>query len=213
MNRTGSHRGFVTSIGVAASVVPMVAVGVGLAVFTRPLLLSSTEIHPTGDLHRTTVENTAAQPEEARPDAPGRGGQPDLGQQLIEGLKATPGCLGVDAAQMMSGKNSIFAWFKNKEAVEEWYYSRVHREIMKTLVDDDARADDEPLSFIEDEEIPILVIASITFTDKPSFESIKLPISQISIEMFAPLPGGAYLGGRLAPKEFKVPHMKQLGGK
>jgi hypothetical protein len=47
------------------------------------------------------------------------GGFPDL----IGLLKATPGVLGVDAAQTMSGKQVIFAWFENKKAALNWYYS------------------------------------------------------------------------------------------
>src|SRR5215831_4668033 len=34
---------------------------------------------------------------------------------LIGALKATPGVLGVDAGQMMSGKQVIFEWFENKD--------------------------------------------------------------------------------------------------
>lgn len=201
MRRSGSGKGFAISTGVAAGVVAMVAGGVGFAFVPRA--------SPASNI---TLSDSAVQPEEAQPEAPGGGGAPDMGQQLIAGLKASPGCLGVDAAQMMSGKNTIIAWFKNKEAVEDWYFSRVHMDLMKNLVADEARTDSEPLAFIENEEIPIMVIASITFAEKPSFETIRLPISQISIELIAPLPGGAYLGGRLAPEEFKVPHMTKLDG-
>ena len=49
------------------------------------------------------------------PAAPG--GLPDL----VGALKATPGVLGVDAAQTLSGKQVIFAWFENKQAVLNWY--------------------------------------------------------------------------------------------
>src|SRR5262245_56742972 len=52
---------------------------------------------------------------------------------LIAMLKATPGCLGVDAARTMSGKQVIFAWFENKKAVLNWYYSDGHQRLIKTL--------------------------------------------------------------------------------
>src|SRR5215470_5027651 len=53
-------------------------------------------------------------------------GMPDL----IGVLRATPGVLGVDAGQMMSGKQVIFAWFENKQAVLKWYYSDAHQALM-----------------------------------------------------------------------------------
>ncbi|MDT4898958.1 MAG: hypothetical protein QOH25_4035 [Acidobacteriota bacterium] len=35
---------------------------------------------------------------------------------LVAGLKATPGCLGVETARTDSGKSVIFAWFEDKKA-------------------------------------------------------------------------------------------------
>jgi len=43
----------------------------------------------------------------AQAPAQAPGGLPDL----VGALKATPGVLGVDAGQMISGKQVIFAWF------------------------------------------------------------------------------------------------------
>jgi hypothetical protein len=37
-----------------------------------------------------------------------------------------------------------------------------------------------------------------------------MPISQISIEMYTPLPGGAAVNGRLAPEGFNIPHFRNL---
>ena len=61
----------------------------------------------------------------AQNDAPG--GFPDL----VGMLKATPGVLGVDAARTMSGKQVIFAWFENKQAVLTWYHSEAHQKLMQ----------------------------------------------------------------------------------
>jgi hypothetical protein len=47
-----------------------------------------------------------------KPSKPTKGGFPDL----VAGLKATSGCLGVETAQSSSGKNVIFAWFEDKKA-------------------------------------------------------------------------------------------------
>jgi hypothetical protein len=52
---------------------------------------------------------------------------------LVGGLKATPGCLGVETAQTASGKNVIFAWFEDKKSVLKWYYSDVHLGAMKSF--------------------------------------------------------------------------------
>src|SRR5688572_549353 len=54
-------------------------------------------------------------------------GVPDL----IGSLNATPGVLGVDAAQTQSGKQVIFAWFENKQAVLNWFYSDAHQKLMQ----------------------------------------------------------------------------------
>src|SRR5216110_2738753 len=56
-------------------------------------------------------------------------GLPDL----VAGLKATPGCLGVETARTASGKQVIFAWFENKSAVLKWYYSDTHVALMQQL--------------------------------------------------------------------------------
>lgn len=129
-----------------------------------------------------------------------------LGQMLIQGLKDTPGCLGADAGQMQSGKNCIVAWFEDKEAVKRWYASPAHQGILRRVVTQDVQH--EALEHVPDGTGPIMVIASITFSNAPKFEAIRMPISQIAIELFSPLPGGAHLGGRLSPEGFKVAHMR-----
>lgn len=126
------------------------------------------------------------------------GGFPDL----IGALKATPGCLGVDAATTASGKQVIFAWFENKRAVLNWYNSETHQKAMQMF---SARTGRPPLSEIADGTGPIMVIASLTLADKPQSGMTSLPVSQIAIELYAPLPGGLAVGGRFAPGSVKVP--------
>lgn len=133
-------------------------------------------------------------------------GQPDIGGMLIGGLRQSPGCLGVDAGQMMSGKNVIVAWFENKAAVEKWYYSRTHLGAMKMFIKADV--DHAPLEHVTDNETPIMVIASITPATEEELAAVGMPISQIAIELYAPLPGGASINGRLAPDTFEVEHMQ-----
>ena len=135
-------------------------------------------------------------------------GQPDLGAMLIEGLMNTEGCLGADAAQTRSGKNCIFAWFKDKKAVQDWYYSQAHRRIMGPMVNGIEDFEPKPLQFVPDDTGPIMVIATITMGGDDPIPGFPMPISQISIELFQPLPGGVEINGRFSPEGFKIEHMK-----
>ena len=123
---------------------------------------------------------------------------------LIGALKSTPGCLGVEAARTASGKQVLFAWFENKKAVLNWFYSDAHQQLMRTFAPGGSTGR-KPLGDIADDSGPILAIASLTYTDKPQVAGVQLPVSQIAIELYAPLPGGLAAGGRFAPTTVKVP--------
>jgi hypothetical protein len=137
----------------------------------------------------------------ARPQGP-PAGFPDL----VGMLKATPGVLGVDAAQTMSGKQVIFAWFENKKAALNWYYSDGHQNLMKTLASGGIPGR-TPMANVPDDGSPILAIASITLSKQPQVSTVHLPVSQIAIELYAPLPGGLAVNGRFAPASMKVKGM------
>ena len=130
---------------------------------------------------------------------------------LIGGLKATPGCLGVETAKTGSGRNVIFAWFENKKALLQWYYSETHQKAMKLGFPN--REPGKPLAGVPDNVGPILVITSLTLADKPHFEETPMPISQLSIELYRPLSGGIFLGARFAPEALKVPRMRDFTAK
>ncbi len=134
---------------------------------------------------------------------PATGGFPDL----VGALKATPGVLGVDAAQTLSGKQVIFAWFENKQAVMTWYNSDLHRGLMGSLGGGPRRAE-APLAGIKDETIPVLAVASVTLD--PAAPGDFQKARQISIELYTPLPGGIAVGGRFAPATLKVPGLTDL---
>ena len=123
---------------------------------------------------------------------------------LVGALRATPGVLGVDAGQMASRKQVIFAWFENKHAVLNWFYSDAHQAYMRAVTPG-AGGDRKPLADIADDSGPILAIASLTMSDRPQVAGVQMPISQIAIELYAPLPGGLAAGGRFAPAAMKVP--------
>jgi hypothetical protein len=131
-------------------------------------------------------------------------GSPDL----VAALKATPGCYGVETARTGSGKQVIFAWFENKKALLDWYYSPVHRQLMSQFFPSAPQR--TPLPDVPDNGQPILAIASLTMADKPASDVTSLPVSQIAIELYQPLPGGIALGGRFSPLSMKVPGLTDV---
>lgn len=139
-----------------------------------------------------------------------QGGQPDLGAMLVNSLRSIEGCLGAEAAQFQNGKIAIVGWFENKAAAERWYNHPMHRRFMGMLPQDANAEPREPMQHIEDPDQPIMVIAAITFDPQNPRIPGPMPLSQISIELYAPLPGGAMINGRLAPEGFKVEHMNTI---
>lgn len=136
-------------------------------------------------------------------------GQPPAGgpaaglPDLVGALKATPGCLGVDTARTSSGKQVIFAWFENKKAVLNWYYSDTHRMAQKMLAPGSGTR--TPMADVPDDGSPILAIASLTPSSGPPTAAMPFAVSQIAIELYKPLPGGLAAGGRFAPASMNVP--------
>jgi hypothetical protein len=128
------------------------------------------------------------------------GGFPDL----VAGLKATPGCLGVETARTASGKQVIFAWFENKKAALAWYYSDMHRAVAKGFFPN--AAERTPMADIPDDGQPIMAIASLTPAQAGG--DTKMPFSQIAIELYRPLPGGLAVGGQFAPANMIVPGLR-----
>ena len=131
---------------------------------------------------------------------------------LVGGLKATPGCLGVDTARTSSGKQVIFAWFEDKKAALAWYYSETHRTAMKQFFPQSDQSKRTPMADVPDDGTPILAIASLTLADKTQATATTSPFSQIAIELYRPLPGGLALGGRFAPATVKVPGLVNIAG-
>jgi len=132
---------------------------------------------------------------------PAAGGLAAMGD-LVGALKASPGCLGVDTARTASGKQVIFAWFEDKKAVLKWYHGDVHQKAMKLFTSTEEYP--RPLKEIAADTGPIMVIASLTPAKEEKLKGLALPVSQIAIELYQPLPGGAAIGGRFAPLQMKV---------
>lgn len=125
---------------------------------------------------------------------------------LVGGLQAIEGVLGVETATTAGGKQVIFAWFESKAAVLRWYNSGMHRGVQRAFFPDQEFG--TPLEGVPDDIGPVLAIASITMSTKSELEATSLPISQIAIELYTPLTGGLFLGGRFAPDALEVPNLR-----
>lgn len=133
-----------------------------------------------------------AQPAEAQQGDPFPG--------LIESLQQVEGMLGVVGARTDDGKNVLFVWFENKDAVLRWYHSPYHRAMADRFFPD--RPPRIPMEHVAADAGPILVVASVTFD-----QSVSPPFRQIAVEMYTPLAGGLALGGTFTPERVTIPHM------
>jgi quinol monooxygenase YgiN len=132
-----------------------------------------------------------------------------MGAMLVEGIRMSPGCLGVETAQTSSGKNLIFAWFEDKKAAMAWYESPMHKRMMEMVMPGRERPEGyEPMKHIGDDAGPILTIASLKPSDRP-LPGMRMPISEISIEMYSPLPGGLRINGGFTPSAVPVEHRQE----
>ncbi len=136
---------------------------------------------------------------------------PDL--KLVEGLKATPGCLGVETAKTAGGKQVIFAWFEDKKACLKWYYSETHGRAWKTFFPNRSGQQRKPLAGVPDDVGPFMAIASFTVGEPGSSGVTDMPVSQMSIELYQPLKGGVFFGGTFAPAGLKVSGMADYAPK
>ncbi len=127
---------------------------------------------------------------------------------LVGGIMAVEGALGVQTGTMDDGKQVIFAWFEDKAAALRWYYSDMHRGVQDAFFPN--RPARVPLEHIADGTGPILAIASITFDQSSAGAGPRF--TQIAIELYQPLPGGLSIGGTFAPAKMKVPGMVAVGG-
>src|SRR5262250_1147295 len=126
---------------------------------------------------------------------------------VINALKAAPGCLGVETGQTSSGRQVIFAWFEGKKALIEWYHSDVHQRAMKSVFPD-TTFDRQPLPDLPEDTGTILAIVSVKFAE--ATEARPRAIASIGIELYGPLPGGVAVGGRFSPEAVKVRGLREI---
>ncbi len=137
----------------------------------------------------------------AQPDAPANP-MDAMGARLMEGLKNTEGCYGVNAGRWQSGHQTITAWFENKAAVERWYNSPTHAFTMGAL---GSRPKPNPMPGVPD-DVPIMVMATMKMGGENAIPG-PLPVSMFSVELYTPLEGGAMVNERLAPLDFPIAGM------
>jgi hypothetical protein len=144
-------------------------------------------------------------------------GDPAYAQQLIRAVLASPGVLGVELGQTLKGKFVIFAWFENKKALVDWYWSDFHMKGVQWAFPNRA-FDRQPLPDTPDDAGQILALVTLKLADAAEPRSGNAPgrraIQSIGIELYTPLPGGVAVGERFAPKSVRVPALREftIGG-
>ena len=128
---------------------------------------------------------------------------------VVDALKTTPGCLGVETGQMSNGKLVIFAWFEDKKALVDWYHSDAHQRAMKTVYPDQT-FDRQPLPDLPEGSGPILTIVSVKFAPASGTDARARRMASIGIELYGPLPGGIAVGERFAPVALKIPGLREF---
>jgi len=129
---------------------------------------------------------------------------PQMIGRVVQGLRATPGCLGADLGQLQSGKYVIFGWFESKKALVDWYKSDVHQAVTNaTWPERDKNR--VPLKDVPEDVGPIMAVACATPIPPEELKPGQAPGSvRLGIEIYQPLPGGVrFGGGSFAPPGFK----------
>lgn len=132
-----------------------------------------------------------------------------MGTMLVNGLAKSPGCFGVHRAALDDGRHAILAWFEDRDAVLAWYTNGIHMIYLGQMPAPDGGWP-KPLADAP-EGTPIMVVATFGFGGE-ALNQGRNPFSQLSFELYAPVPGGAQWNGRLAPEGFQIPGMRDHTG-
>jgi len=155
--------------------------------------------------HASAPNDAVHNPHDAATDNP----MGSMGPMLVGGLTKSPGCLGAHEATLDDGRHAILAWFKDRDAVMAWYMNGIHQ-IYMGQVPAPAAGWPTPLADVP-KDTPVMVVATFGFGGEP-INAGRHPFSQLSFELYAPLPGGASWNGRLAPDGFAIPGMRDHTG-
>lgn len=130
-----------------------------------------------------------------------------MGRIMVQSLLEAPGNLGVETALTSSGQHVIFAWFEDREALLAWHEGPTHQRTMDHFFP--RRPPHQPLEHIPDGAGPILTIASIKPVAEP-LPGMRIPVSEMSIEMYTPLPGGVRLNAGFTPGTVPIDGMQEI---
>jgi heme-degrading monooxygenase HmoA len=115
--------------------------------------------------------------------------------QIFEVLRAIPGCRGVELAHSESGRHSILAWFEDKEALANWYYSDFHKNLQRTYYPEEIPG--PLLANVPYRGGPIIAIASFGLDEKMDPAAPMLAIRDITVDLFSPLSADTLLGTKV----------------
>lgn len=118
---------------------------------------------------------------------------------LRSALRAVRGCLGVKVAATEDGKEVVFAWFEDKEAVLRWYHSRARQETMRAFFPQYKPRG--PLHDVPGDVGPILAIASLKTAEEPLLKALRCRLLKSPLNYAHPSPGASSSAGdsRLRP--------------
>ena len=68
----------------------------------------------------------------------------------------------------------------------------------------------EPMARVPD-DVPIMAVASLKMGGEKPLPGMRMPVSEISIELYTPLPGGLRYAGGFAPEGLKVEGRMDIG--
>lgn len=123
--------------------------------------------------------------------------------EMIEALKTTPGVVGVDIAELRSGKNCFLAWFRDKPAAMAWFRSTMHQKMLDQVAPRRNR-NRVPMAEIPEDVGPMFAAACLS-PPTPATDGRPARSPRIGIELYAPLKGGVrFSGGSFAPDAFKA---------
>jgi hypothetical protein len=112
--------------------------------------------------------------------------------QIFEALRAIPGCQGVELAHSESGRHSILAWFEDKEALANWYFSDFHKNLQRTYFP--AETPGPFLSGVAYRGGPIVAVASFGLDEDMDPAAPMLSLRDITVDLFSPLSADTLLG-------------------
>lgn len=158
-------------------------------------VLTTLSLVATNGIAQSSSNQQASQPEQ---------------DQIASDIAKTPGCQGVRNLETTDGMKIYFVWFENKKSALAWYESGFHQSALALVKESfPGQAIHKPLRHVKQKDGPILVVAALTHKDRAKAKPGEFPFTQLSMEMYKPLPGGMSFGGRFAPADVSIPKITE----